>query len=277
MQLLTLFSRCICIAIISAPKVFSSSFILERALFDVAPDDSLFSNEQSPEDMNLWNQDVGLDSNIILADSAPDPLGAFDSTQSLIETDFLDEPASDLLLAGSDVAFSADDTENTHVFGKVRRENVCRDPQLGQVRGPDEPTPNPFDTYKKLFTITDPLAPFPPDSQTCSPRNFESSNIPVCKEEYPPEDIVPMPLSRAFILSNIDPSTAKSISLCRPSQLALITTAQFKILSLVHYVLLVSHCGVVKVFCGPYVFPQSCPTLYATILTCRNLFLAEII
>lgn len=228
--------------------------------------------------MNLWNQDVGLDSNVLLANSAPDSLRELDSNQSLAENGFLDDPASDLFLADSKVECSVDDTDNNHVFGKVRRENVCRDPQLGQGREwKNKPTPNPFDAYKRLYTITDPLAPFPPDSLTCSPRNFESSNIPVCKAESPPEDIVPVPFTRAFTLYNIDPSTAKSISLCRHSQPMLIKSVKLSFLSLRHYVLPMSHCGVAKVFCRRYVFPQICPTLFAMILTYRTIFLGEII
>lgn len=269
MQLLALFSRCIYIAIISAPKVLSSSMFLERALFDVAPDDGLFSNEQSLEDVNSWDQDVGSDLSVLLADSSPDLIREFDPNQSMANNDFLDESASDFFLADSDVACRVGDAENTNLFGKVRRENVCRDPQLGGVRRPDEPTPNPFDAYKNLITITDPLAPFPPDSQTCSPRGYESSNIPVCKDEYPPGDIVPVPGTHAFTLYNIDPSMAKSISPYRRSQLALIESAKLNTLSLYRYVLAVSHCGVAKVFCGPYVFPQRCQTSCARILTYR--------
>lgn len=261
MQLLALLRRCICIAIISAPTVLSSSFFLERDLFDVAPDDSLFSNELSLEDISSWNQDFGLDSNALLADSGPDPI---------TETD------SNFLSADSDVACAADDVENTNLFGKFRRENVCRDPQLGQSRGPDDPTPNPFDAYKNLITITNPLAPFPPDSQTCSPRLFESSKIPVCKDEFPPEDIVPVLLTRAFTLYNIDPSTAKSISPCRHSQPRLIESAKFNPPLFNHFVVRVSHYGVAKVFCGRYVFPQICPTSHARVLTNRIILIAKI-
>lgn len=210
MQFLALLDRWIYTAIISAPIVLSASFYLERALFDVAPDDSLFSNELNLDDFNSWNQDVGLDTNGFLAGNALDPITEFDSNQSLAENDIVDEWASNFLLADNDVACGLDGAEDTQLFGKVRRENVCRDPQVGQAKKPDEPIQNPFDAYKKLITITEPLAPFPPDTETCSKRRFDTSNIPVCKDEFPPEDLLPVPRTRAFNLRNIDPSAAMS-------------------------------------------------------------------
>ena len=255
MQRLALFSWCIYIAIISAPAVHSSSFFPERALFDVALDESLFSSEPSLDDINSWNQDTGLDSNGLLADNAMDPIIEFDSSQSLAQNDYPDESTSNFLFSDSDIACGVDNAEKIDLFGKVRRENLCRDPQLGQAGKPNDPNQqDPFEAFKKLAAITDPLAPFPPDSQLCSPREFDNSNIPVCKEEFPPGDVVPIPRTRAFTLYNIDPRTVKSIPLRRYSQQSLIESAKLNPLSFYHCVLQVLHCGVAKAFCGPYVF-----------------------
>lgn len=257
MQLSALFRWWIYIAIVHAPVVLSSSFSLERALFDVAPDESLFSNEFSLEETDPSNQDVAPDWNGLLADNDLDPITEFDLNRPLAGEGYLDESGSNFLLADNDVACDSD-AENTQLFGKVRRENLCRDPRLGQTGGFSQK--DPFDEFNKLFTITDPLAPFPEDSETCPKRNFENSNIPVCKEEIPPDDIVPIPRTRAFSLFNIDPGAAVLTAFDRHSQSMLIDSAKLSSLVSSYSVLKVLHCGVAKVFCTPYVFLQTCPT-----------------
>lgn len=255
MQRLALFSWCIYTAIVFLPAVHSSSGFLERALFDVAPDVSLFSSEPSLEDISLWNQDTGLDSNGLLVDNPLDPIIDFDSNQYLAANDYPDDSASNFLFSDSDVACGVDNAEKTDLLGIVRRENLCREPQVGQAGKPDDSGQlNPAEAFQKLFTITDPLAPFPSDSQLCSRREFDNSNIPVCKEEFPPEDIVPIPRTRAFSLFNIDPSTFESIPPRRHSQPSLIDSAKLNPLPFYHYVLQVLHYGVAKASCGPYVF-----------------------
>ena len=211
MRLLPLSSRRIYIAIIYAPVIVSSSSSFERALFDLDPDESLFNDQLSLLDVNSWNQGFGLDSNELLADNALDPIIEFDSNLALAGNGYLDESSSDFFLADNDVVCGVYDAENAHLFGKVRRENLCRDPPLGQTDNQDQFDKDPFEEFKNL-PVKDPLTPFPEDTQLCSRWRFDTSNTPVCKEEIP-SDIVSIPFARACNLLNIDPGAAIFIAL----------------------------------------------------------------
>lgn len=173
-------------------------------LADNAQDFSLDS-DGSLTDSDL---DLSLDSDKLLADSALDPTTKFDPNQPLAENGFLDQSGSNFWLSNNDAACDVDDTENTHIFDKVRRGNLCRDPPLGQSDAPDQSgQQDPFEDIKKMFN-KDPLASFNDDTEICSKRRFDTSNIPVCKDEFPPEDILPIPLAVACNLRNIEPGMA---------------------------------------------------------------------
>lgn len=261
MQFLALFSSWISIAIIYAPIALSSSFFLERDLPDVAPDPSPFNDEPSLEDINPWDQDIGLDSNGLLAGNALTPITESDSNWSLDENGYLDESGSNFLPADNDIACGVDDVGNTQLFGKVRRENLCRDPPVGQAGKPDGSGQDPFAELNKFITDTVALASFPEDLQVCPVKNFETSNIPVCKEDNP-DDVVTIPEFHGFYLFNIDPSAAIS-TFNRHLQPLLIESAKWSS----YHALRVLHCGVAAMLCTSYVLLQMYPSCCPSILT----------
>lgn len=208
MQLFNVFNWWIFIVITCSQEAFSLFQLLERDLFDDSRDHSIFSDEASLEEVIPLDQTAWLNSDSLLADGVLDPLRESDSDWFLANDDYVDESDPTSLLADNTFACDVDSIDNTQLPGKVRRDNLCRDPPVGQVENPDESSQeNPFDALTKFVTDTSPLAIFPKELEICPVEKFGTSNIPVCKDELQ-GDMKSIPLSNAVNLYFIDPGKA---------------------------------------------------------------------
>jgi hypothetical protein len=135
--------------------------------------------ETHPQPLTVDNADewtVVPDPNPLIADSIDDDwMIAVDPNWSFVDNQNSDE---NFLLAGNSDCDSsyADDIQ---LVGKVRRENSCRNPPVGQSDQPQQPPDEPFDF--RVFLYGKALEIFPADSDVCPPSIFRTANTPVCK------------------------------------------------------------------------------------------------
>ncbi len=106
------------------------------------------------------------------------------------------EADSSLLIAsenGCDATASSDDFQP---FGKVRRQNSCQLPPVGQAEKPRKPSNSqePNDPSILMPYIEVVKRAFPDDYDACPPSGFVLSNIPVCfHDKYINERMIPTP------------------------------------------------------------------------------------
>ena len=208
MQSFNVFHCWVFIVITCAQEAFSLFQVLKRDLFDDAPDPSIFSDEARFQGVNQFDQTVGLGSDSFFADSIPNPLSEPDSNSFLANNDYVDEPDPTSLFADNTFSCDVDSIDNIQLLAKVRRDNLCRDPPVGQVENPDESSQgNPFDALTKFVTDLSPLVIFPEKLEICPVELFGTSNIPVCKDELQ-GNTISIPITTAVNLYFVDPGKA---------------------------------------------------------------------
>lgn len=207
MRFLGLVNLWVFLAIFDAQLVFSSYQILERALFDPILDYDLFGDEPSLAGDTLLDQMAGLNSDEFVADNVLDPITVSESDWLLAENGHhVDESDPSLVLTASDISCDVGDLSDSWSTAKVRRENFCRDPPVGQAENSDQSSPNdPFNAFNKYINnIEEPLALFPKDYDLCNPSDFGVSNVPVCKANIEGE-VWHISRTTAFNLINVEP------------------------------------------------------------------------
>jgi hypothetical protein len=150
---------------------------------DVTLDPAFLVDDPSLKGMDPPDQMIGLDSNVFLHDNVgldqvPEPSEDF-LLAGNIALDPTTEADPDLLLA-NDIGCDASNTDSAPIFGKVRRENSCKTPPVGQAE-----SPNPFNIDDPFnfdqFLKKRPSPPlFQAHPEICPPKIFGPSIIPVC-------------------------------------------------------------------------------------------------
>ena len=169
-------------------------------LGDASHDSTLFSDENISDTLTESSSNFFLDDNdqwSSMTDLVPDL--SFDSNGAWPEDVLLTEnhdPSqtaetnSDFLLSDSDgcVVGAADDGQ---LFGKVRRQESCRAPPVGQAETPNQPEdPNSPDDDAPIFNPYGAVLArgLQRDPEKCPIMTFGQSNIPVCKSLWELQD-----------------------------------------------------------------------------------------
>lgn len=215
MRFLALSNLWVFVATFDAPVVSSSHQILERDLFDPILDYDLFNDKPSLAGNDPVDQMIGLNSDELLADNVLDPITVSDSDWFLADNGQLDESDPSLFLTESEISCDASDLRNGWSIAKVRREDLCRDPPVGQAENSDQSSQNdPFDAFNRYINNIEPLAVFPKDLEICPPSEFDASNVPVCKPDTEGE-VWKISRTGAFNLIDVDPGMAVSACMYR--------------------------------------------------------------
>lgn len=267
MQSFNVLNWWIFVVITCAQEAFSLFQVLKRGLFDDAPDPSIFSDDASPQEVNPFDQTIGLGSDSFLADNVPNPISESDLNWFLAKNDYVDESDPTSLLADNIFLCDVDNFDKTQLLAKVRRDNLCRDPPVGQVENPDESSQeNPFDALTRFVTDLSPLAIFPEKLEICPVEVFGIANIPVCKDELQGTTIS-IPLTTAVNLYFIDPGKALFCVFGNFSTQMLIGLAKFSSFPPYLHAVMEVHSFAAVGFFTTYVLLHMCLKLSATILT----------
>ena len=106
----------------------------------------------------------------------------------------------------------ADGANDVQLFGKIRRQDSCSALLVGQAVQEDESDIRNSPVGRELIRLREeillpylrrPLPIFEPSPNICPPRDFGSSNIPVCEVPLTTSVTVTPPGQRGYILGNV--------------------------------------------------------------------------